>query len=179
MHADRTALKRACSRVTHAATFDGLQSDVASPAVDAAPCSADDNVVSEVCEASFRSSDDALCAWCNRSCASELASDTTITPMAFVQIAAFAGSDAAEHPASNNTATTTDRRTPMYPHYPTGDRRTRMALCTNASHNASQLASTMFPCTPTVVHSRSPSVDSTSTRVTASVPCELVNMRTL
>ena len=36
-----------------------------------------------------------------------------------------------------------------------------------------------FACTPTVVHSRSPSEVSISTRVTASVPCRPGMMRTL
>ena len=40
-----------------------------------------------------------------------------------------------------------------------------------ASTSACQDASTTLACTPTVVHGRAPSVDSTSTRVTASVPC--------
>ena len=48
-----------------------------------------------------------------------------------------------------------------------------------ASCRASQDASMTLPWTPTVVHSRSWSVVSMSTRVTASVPCRPGMMRTL
>jgi len=48
-----------------------------------------------------------------------------------------------------------------------------------ASASASQDASMTLGCTPTVVHSRRPSPVSTSTRVTASVPCRPSRIRTL
>ena len=48
-----------------------------------------------------------------------------------------------------------------------------------ASASASQDASMTLACTPTVVHSRRPSPVSTSTRVTASVPCRPSRIRTL
>ena len=47
------------------------------------------------------------------------------------------------------------------------------------STSASQEASMMFSETPIVPHSRSPSVESSSTLVTAPVPCASSRIRTL
>ena len=63
------------------------------------------------------------------------------------------------------------RRTPLALSQPTGHPVPASRPYRTASCSASHEASMTLPCTPTVVHSRWPSDVSTSTRVTASVPC--------